>query len=108
MELTEKTNVWIDKDGTELDMSTMDAKHLQYAHTHACAKEIKYYHMSGRFTDLRDQLEEVAKSRGIRLIYPDETHPSPKWNNYFCAVRKQKGITLEVQSLDKASQDVLK
>jgi len=85
--------MWKDGDGTFLDMRTMDPKHLQAAHTHACVKEYSYHQKTGFFSDLRDQLEEIAENRDILLNYPDETHPSPKWNNYFCAIRKARGIT---------------
>ena len=106
----ENTNkyIWLDKEGNQLDMRTMDVKHLQYAHTHACAKEFKYHELSGKFSDLRDVLEEVAESRNIALSYPDENHPSPKWNGYFCSLRKSKGITLtKVQSLEEVKESLL-
>ena len=84
--------IWKDSTGANLDMMTMDEKHLQYAHTHACGQEFKYHQLSGFFSDKRDQLEEVAELRGIKLIYPDQKHPSPKWGNYFCNTRKTKAI----------------
>jgi len=84
--------IWKDSEGRELDMMQMEEKHLQYAHTHACGQEFKYHKLSGFFSDKRDELEEVAEKRGIKLIYPDEKHPSPKWGNYFCAVQQTKKI----------------
>ena len=88
--------IWKDSEGRELDMIQMDEKHIQYAHTHACGQEFKYHKLSGFFSDKRDELEEVAELRGIKLIYPDEKHPSPKWGNYFCAVRQTKKVTLQI------------
>jgi len=85
--------IWKSKDGADLKMIEMDAQHLQAAHTHACAKEFQYHQKTGFFSDLRDQLEEVAMERGIELAFPDETHPSPKWGAYFCNIRKTKAIT---------------
>jgi hypothetical protein len=84
--------IWKDINGVELDMMQMDEKHLQYAHTHACIKEFKYHELSGFFSDKRDQLEEVAKLRKIELSFPDEAHPSKKWGNYFCNIRKTKAV----------------
>jgi len=89
-----KEYIWKSKDGADLKMIEMDEAHLQAAHTHACAKEYLYHQKTGFFSDLRDQLEEVAEKRNIRLYYPDETHPSPKWSNYFCNIRHAKAITL--------------
>ncbi len=89
----QKKYYWKDGENHLLDMMQMDEKHLQYAHTHACGQEFKYHKLSGFFSDKRDQLEEVAELRQIKLIYPDEKHPSPKWGNYFCAIRQTKMVT---------------
>jgi len=83
---------WKDGTGQYLDMMKMDIKHFQFAHTHACGQEFKYHQLSGFFSDKRDQLEEIAEKRGIKLIYPDEKHPSEKWGNYFCAIRQTKKV----------------
>ncbi len=88
----EPNYVWLDATGNKLKMIDMDAKHLQYAHTHACGQEFKHHKMSGFFSDLRDQLEEVAALRGVELVFPDEKHPSPKWGNYFKNIRKTKAM----------------
>ena len=87
-----KEFVWIDKEGTKLRMLEMDEKHLQYAHTHACLKEFHHHNMGSLFSDLRDQLETIAEHRQIKLFYPDETHPSPKFGQFFCNVRKTKKV----------------
>lgn len=94
MEETMKDYKWLTKDGALIKMVDMDAKHLQYAYTHACVKEYEYHLKSGGFSDLREQLEAVAESRNIKLAQPDETHPSPKWANYFCARRKTEKVVL--------------
>lgn len=85
--------IWIDKEGTVLKMIEMDEKHLQYAHTHSCLKEFHHHNMGSIFSNLRDQIETVAELRGIKLFYPDETHPSPKFGAFFCNVRKVKAVT---------------
>jgi len=83
---------WKDGTGKFIDMMKMDIKHLQYAHTHACGQEFKYHILTGFFSDKRDELEEVAAKRGIKLIYPDQNHPNEKWGNYFCAIRQTKKV----------------
>jgi len=92
MAQTTPNYVWKDSDGIKLKMMDMEAKHLQYAHTIACGQEFKYHKLSGFFSDKRDELEKVAAIRGIELAYPDEKHPSPKWGNYFCSIRKTKAM----------------
>lgn len=87
---------WKDAEGKKLNMLEMEVKHLQYAHTHACGQEFKYHKLSGFFSDKRDEFEEIAELRGIKLAYPDEKHPSPKWGNYFCAIRQTKKVTLQI------------
>lgn len=89
-----KEFIWLSKDGARIKMIDMDEKHLQYAYTHACVKEYEYHLKSGGFSDLREQLEAVAEARNIKLAQPDETHPSPKWRNYFCAQRQTKKVVL--------------
>lgn len=88
----EENYVWKDKEGVELDMREMDAKHLQYAHQHACVQEYKYHNLSGFFNLKREQLEEIGEERGISLKYPDEKFLSDKWGNFFCNIRKTKAI----------------
>lgn len=74
---------WLTKDGKHLKMVEMDSKHIQAAHAHACAKEFEYFYKSGFFSDLRDQLEQVAEAKGISLAAPDENHPNSKKAEYF-------------------------
>lgn len=94
--------VWLDKEGSPLKMLEMDEKHLQYAHTHACLKEFHHHNMGSLFCNLRDQIEAIAEHRGIKLYYPDETHPSPKFGKYFCTVRQNKKVApIRATSFDK-------
>lgn len=101
-----KNYVWLDKEGTKLPMIDMDAEHLKSAFNHACMKEFIYHQRTGFFSDLRDQLEEVAEKRGIELIYPDENHPSPKWKGYFNALRKRAQKVFKPTVLEDKLEEV--
>lgn len=83
---------WMTKDNQRLRMVDMEERHIKAAHTHACQQEYKYFEKQNIFNSLREMLEKVAESRGIVLKYPDERFPSPKWGNYFCAMRQVKTV----------------
>jgi len=81
---------WKDGTGQYLDMMKMDIRHFQYAHTHACGQEFKYHQLYNFFSEKREQFEEIAKTRKIKLIYPDEKYPSDKWKDFFHFMRYVK------------------
>lgn len=63
--------IWLTKDRGEVKMIDMDDKHIQFAHKRACIKEVEYHNKASKYSELRDQLEEVASSKGIILDDPD-------------------------------------
>jgi len=66
--------MWKTAEGDLIPMEKLDEKHLQSAFNHACIKELKHFNIVNMFNDLKEQLEEVAKERGIVLEYPDREY----------------------------------
>lgn len=95
----EEKRLWKSKDGSVLRMEDMSEVHLKKAFLHVAGKLFHYFQSSKKLDELQEQLEEVAKERGIKLDYPDEKFPSKKWGNYFEHRRKYKK-TSEVETVD--------
>lgn len=104
MENTELSKyVWKGKDGLDKKMMEMDPEYLQKAYLRSCIQEYDAFQRQTIFSGLRDQLEEVAKERGIELKYPDELETSTRtYGNHFAIKRKLKAMPKSEDSSQKA------
>jgi hypothetical protein len=73
----ENSPIWRSKDG-EVKMSEMTNAHLQKAFTFSQRSLWKLHLEMGKFSDLVENLEAEAKSRGLNLTEYDEVNPKCK------------------------------
>lgn len=85
-----KEGIWKGADGKAFKMSEMSEEHLQKAFSRCCSQEFQAFNRQNMFDSLRNKIQEIAKQRGIKLSYPDERFPSPKWGNFFEAMRRNE------------------
>lgn len=88
--MSEVVSQWKTKDGRVIDMMQMDADHMQNAFHHTTLRELQYNNKLTTLVEIKEQLLEAAKKRGIKLLYPDERFPSSRYGNYFANDRKNR------------------
>jgi len=92
--------VWKTKNGGTIPMMEMSEEHMQKAFVHINSKLLHYHISSSKLDELREEMEEVAKDRGIILKYPDEVFPSKKWGTFFSNTRKTRDMPDERVKVD--------
>lgn len=97
------TAMWIDKGGKKTKMLEMDTEFLLKAFTSICTREVDAYNKVTTLYRVREQLEEVAKIKGIVLEWPDIKFPHARWGKYLESVRKT-----EVKPTSIASENAIK
>lgn len=113
-------NVWVTKDKRHIKISDMQTEHIVSAFVSLCNREYntfqkyneeqalldiereilearqaelnKLHATLNNFQRLKNSLENEAKSRGVKLIYPDQIQAVRKFGGYFEAERKTKTI----------------
>lgn len=92
---------WIGRDGTKIFMKDMSPDYLQRAHTHISIKELDLFNKLNNFNELKEQLEEIASLKGIKLKDPDQLTTTGAWGKYFCNRRSTKAIVPTLATKEK-------
>jgi hypothetical protein len=98
---------WMNKNGITVLMVDMDESYLRTAHLSICIREVEMHNKLNTLHRLREELEEVAQEREIKLDEPDVRFPHPRWGQYLAQDRKIKSTPVDEVDSIKTEQVVL-